>query len=62
LKFTVGANGKIADTGFTAANSLGNKRIIVPVQVTGDEDGAKPDVSAWKTGAFFGNSLKGFGV
>ena len=62
LKFTVGANGKIVDNGIAAKNSLGNRRMIVPVVVTGDEDGAKPDLEAWKTGAFFGNALAGFSL
>jgi hypothetical protein len=62
LKFTVGANGKLVDNGITAKNSLGNQRMIVPVTVTGDEDGAKPDLEAWKTGAFFGNPLAGFSL
>lgn len=62
LKFTVGANGKIVDPGINAANSLGTKRIVVPVQVMGDEDGAKPDLQAWRTDAFFGNTLKNFAL
>jgi hypothetical protein len=62
LKFTVGADGKIVDTGIAERNLLGNKRIIVPVQVTGDEDGAKPDLQAWRTSAFFGNALSGFNL
>jgi hypothetical protein len=62
LKFTVGSDGKIVDQGLAAKNALGNKRIIVPVQVTGDEDGAKPDLQAWRTDAFFGNALSGFNL
>lgn len=61
LKFTV-ANGKIVDNGIAAKSFLGNARMIVPVTVTGDEDGAKPDLLAWKTGAFFGNPLAGFNL
>ena len=36
-------------------------RVIVPVQVIGDQDGAW-DRTAWKTDAFYGNPLKGFSV
>ncbi|HLM01040.1 MAG TPA: hypothetical protein VK400_08275 [Pyrinomonadaceae bacterium] len=60
LKFTVGADGKIADNGIARQNSLGNKRMIVPVLVSGDEQGAKPNPEAWRTEAFFNNPLKGF--
>jgi hypothetical protein len=60
LKFTVGADGKITDNGIARQNSLGTRRMIVAAQVSGDEDGAKPDLEAWKTGAFFNSPLKGF--
>lgn len=62
LKFSVGANGRLADNGIAAKNALGSRRMLVPVTVTGDEDGAKPDAEAWKTGAFFGNALAGFNL
>jgi hypothetical protein len=59
LKFAVGAEGKIADNGIGTSNKLGNSRVIVPVQVLGDSDGAW-DKNAWKTDAFYGNPLTGF--
>lgn len=60
LKFTIGSDGKLVDTGIAAKNSLGNRRIIVPVMVTGEEDGAGWNKDAWRTGAFFANPLTGF--
>jgi hypothetical protein len=59
IKFTVGADGKIVDNGIATSNKLGNNRIIVPVQIIGDQDGAW-DKMAWKTEAFYGNPLTGF--
>ena len=57
IKFTVKPDGSF-DNGIAAANKLGSKRTIVPVQVIGD---ASPwDQQAWKTGAFYGNPLTGF--
>ncbi|HEX8246813.1 MAG TPA: hypothetical protein VF599_01410 [Pyrinomonadaceae bacterium] len=61
LKFSVGADGKIIDNGIARQNELGNSRMIVFATVTGDEEGAKPDLEMWKTGAFFSTPLKGFG-
>ena len=60
LKFTVGADGKFAEYNAAQQYALGNWRMIVFAQVMGDEGGAKPDLEAWRTGAFFGNLLKGF--
>ncbi|HEV7473994.1 MAG TPA: hypothetical protein VGN90_08095 [Pyrinomonadaceae bacterium] len=34
-------------------------RVIVPVQVIGDQDGTW-DKTAWKTESFYGNPLMGF--
>jgi hypothetical protein len=59
IKFSVDAEGKIVDNGIATANKLGNNRVIVPVQVLGDSDGAW-DKNAWKTDAFYGNPLTGF--
>jgi len=59
LKFTVGMDGKITDNGIAYQNALGNRRMIVFAQITGDEGGTKPDLEAWRTGAFFSNTLKG---
>ena len=61
VKFTVGADGKIADPGITRQNDLGTDRITLFANVSGDEDGRKPDLAAWKSSAFFGEPLKGFG-
>jgi hypothetical protein len=58
IKFTVAADGKF-DNGIAAANKLGSNRVIVPVQIIGDQDG-QWDHAAWKTDAFYGNPLTGF--
>ena len=58
MKFTVGPEGKL-DNGIATANKLGSERIIVPVQIIGDQDGPW-DKTAWKTEAFYGNPLTGF--
>ena len=58
IKFTVGPDGKF-DNGIATANKLGSDRVIVPVQIIGDQDG-QWDHAAWKTEAFYGNPLKGF--
>jgi hypothetical protein len=47
------------DNGIATANKLGSNRVIVPVQIIGDQDGAW-DKTAWKTEAFYGNPLTGF--
>ncbi|MCU1266239.1 MAG: hypothetical protein JWM21_2557 [Acidobacteria bacterium] len=58
IKFTVSADGKL-ENGIATANKLGSNRVIVPVQIIGDQDGAW-DHAAWKTDAFYGNPLTGF--
>jgi hypothetical protein len=58
IKFTVRPDGKF-DNGIAADNNLGSHRIIVPVQIIGEQDG-KWDHNAWKTDAFYGNPLTGF--
>ncbi|MGB7210958.1 MAG: hypothetical protein WBD27_20050 [Pyrinomonadaceae bacterium] len=60
IKFTVGADGKF-DNGIAAANKLGRDRVIVPVQIIGDQDGTW-DRTAWSTEAFYANPLIGFRV
>jgi len=60
IKFKVGPDG-LVDTGIATANKLGSNRIIVPVQIIGDQDG-QWDRMAWKTEAFYGNPLTGFTV
>jgi hypothetical protein len=58
IKFTAGPDG-IVDNGIATANKLGSKRVIVPVQIIGDQDG-QWNRTAWKTDAFYGNPLTGF--
>jgi hypothetical protein len=58
-KFTMGADGKLVDTGVGSGNNLGTGRIVVPVQIIGDQDG-QWDRNAYRTEAFFGNPLSGF--
>ena len=58
VKFTVPAGGKL-DTSLAASNKLGTDRLIVPVTILGEQDGAW-DKAAWKTDAFYGNPLAGF--
>jgi hypothetical protein len=57
IKFTVKEDGSF-DNGIADANKLGSKRVIVPVQVIGNQ--SPWDQEAWKTGAFYGNPVKGF--
>jgi hypothetical protein len=58
IKFKVDSNGNF-DNGIAAANKLGSDRVIVPVQIIGDQDG-QWDKAAWRTEAFYGNPLTGF--
>ncbi|MCA1591732.1 MAG: hypothetical protein LC754_03580 [Acidobacteria bacterium] len=58
VKFTVGSGGKL-DYNIASSNKLGRDRVIVPVQIVGDQDG-QWDRTAWKTEAFYGNPLTGF--
>jgi hypothetical protein len=58
IKFTVGPNGKL-DNGIAAANKLGIDRVVVPVTIIGEQDGAW-DKAASKTDAFYGHPLTGF--
>ena len=58
IKFTVGPDGKL-DNGIASANKVGTERVIVPVQIVGDQDGVW-DKTAWKAEAFYGNPLTGF--
>jgi hypothetical protein len=60
IKFTVAPGGKF-DNGIASANKLGSDRVIVPVQIIGDQDG-QWDRTVWKTDAFYGNPLTGFSV
>lgn len=58
LKFTVDAEGKF-DNGLASAFKLGTDRVIYPITILGDFDGAW-DRLAWKAGAFYGNPVPGF--
>jgi hypothetical protein len=58
IKFTVAPGGKF-DNGIATSNLLGSDRVIVPVQIIGDQDGMW-NKTAWQTEAFYGNPLKGF--
>jgi len=60
-KFTMGTNYQMVDTGIGKQSNLGTGRIVVPVQIIGDQDG-QWDRNAYKTDAFFGNPLSGFVV
>jgi hypothetical protein len=57
IKFTVDASGKF-DNGIATANKLGSDRVIVPVQIIGNQE--TWDQTAWKTSAFYGSPLTGF--
>jgi hypothetical protein len=61
FKFSVDKTGNLVDNGFASSLKMGSDRLIVPVQVLGDQDGAW-DKMAWKTDAFYGNPLSGFVV
>jgi hypothetical protein len=58
VKFNVPAGGKL-DNSLAAGNKLGTDRLIVPVQIIGDQDGTW-DKAAWRAEAFYGNPLTGF--
>jgi len=58
VKFTVKPDGTL-DTSLAAANKLGSDRVIVPVQIIGDQDG-QWNRTAWQTEAFYGHPLNGF--
>jgi hypothetical protein len=55
----MGPNRQLVDSGIGPANGLGTGRIVVPVQIIGDQDG-QWDRNAWKTEAFYGSLLKDF--
>jgi hypothetical protein len=58
-KFTFGSDYKIVDTGIAKQNNLGTLRVVIPVQIIGEQDG-QWDRNAYKTDAFYGNPLTGF--
>jgi hypothetical protein len=51
----------IAIVGVTRDNGLGTNRMTFFAAVLSDEEGQQLDLQAYKTTAFFGNALKGFG-
>jgi hypothetical protein len=57
MKFTVAKDGTF-ENGIATNSKLGRNRVIVPVQIIGDQDGVW-DKTAWKD-AFYGNPLVGF--
>jgi hypothetical protein len=57
LKFTVAPGGSF-ENGIAKNSKLGSDRVIVPVQIIGDQDGIW-DRNAWRD-AFYGNPLVGF--
>jgi len=58
IKFTVGPNGKL-DNGIASSNKLGIERVVVPVTIIGEQDGAW-NKATWQTDAFYGHPLSGF--
>ena len=58
-KFTMGPKYQLVDSGIGKQNNLGTGRIVIPVQIIGDQDG-QWDRNAYKADAFFGNPLSGF--
>ncbi len=58
IKFTVTPDGRF-ENGIAPNNKLGSDRVIVPVQIIGDQDG-QWDRAAWKSDAFYGSLLTGF--
>jgi hypothetical protein len=59
MSFTVGADGRIAVPPYSAQLPMPNHQIFVPVKVT--DPAEKYNAAAWKTEAFFGNPVTGFG-
>lgn len=60
-KFMMGTDGHIVNNGIGDANQVGTTRVLIPVQVVGDQDGPW-DKNSWRTQAFYGNPLNGFAV
>ncbi len=61
IKFTVGRDGKIVDTGFAKSANLGGVRYIVPASISGTADGTI-NKEAWRTQALYHNPFTGFSV
>jgi hypothetical protein len=58
IKFSLGPEGTV-ESSAAPSNGLRSDRAIVPVAISGDQDGAW-DRKVWKTEAFYGNPLTGF--
>jgi len=61
IKFTVGKDGRIMDTGIARQANLGGVRMIFQAQISGTGDG-NYNVAAWQTETLFFNPLAGFKV
>jgi hypothetical protein len=59
-KFTIESDGKIGRNAFSAQMPLTDHKIVIPVKVMGNLDKWNP--ATWKTDAFYGNPIPGFGV
>jgi hypothetical protein len=59
LKFTVDAGGNLVNNGINLNNKLGTTRIVVPVQIIGDQDGPW-NKTAYQTEGLYGTPLTGF--
>jgi len=58
--FSVGPDGMLVDNGIAKQNNFGDAKIIVPVKIIGALDKWNP--ATWRTDAFYGNPLSGFGA
>ena len=58
-KFTIGADGKLADSGLASANKMGKGVTLIPVTDDLSQDGKASTVN-YKSQAFYGNPLVGF--
>jgi hypothetical protein len=59
MTFTIGADGKIVDSGLGKVDKLNTARVVLPVKINGTADGVW-NKQAWKTEAFYGNPVPGF--
>ena len=59
-QFAIDSNGKIVRNAFSEQMTLNDHKIVVPVKVMGSLDKWNP--TTWKTDAFYGNPLSGFGL
>jgi hypothetical protein len=59
LSFTVGADGRIVQPGYTNEIPLPFHTLVLPTKVMGPE---KWDSAGWKANSFYGNPLSGFAI